>query len=166
MWRLCELLSKDCAKSGHVHTKFVLPFSDMYFYYFACCLTVFCKDFFIRRFCNFYLFQGAASFDIGSFAIVLVLQFTAVFKFMNTFQTEVVAESRAMVPDCRNRLKKAVQDLDILLVSLSKQIRSFLKIQITISIELIKECGLFCPWDFVVFIDCSFLSLVRYHSPW
>ncbi|KAL5257758.1 hypothetical protein ACHWQZ_G012623 [Mnemiopsis leidyi] len=29
--------------------------------------------------------------------------------------TEVVAESRAMVPDCRNRLKKAVQDLDILL---------------------------------------------------
>ena len=74
-----------------------------------------------------------------------MLQFTAVFKFMNTFQTEVVAESRAMVPDCRNRLKKAVQDLDILLVSLSKQIRSFLKIQITISIELIKERGLFCP---------------------
>lgn len=80
------------------------------------------------------------------------------FKFMNTFQTEVVAESRAMVPDCRNRLKKAVQDLDILLVSLSKQIQRFLKIQITISIELIKERGLFCPWDCVVFIDCSLLS--------
>ncbi|XP_063673714.1 tubulin-specific chaperone A-like [Bolinopsis microptera] len=29
--------------------------------------------------------------------------------------TEVVAESKAMVPDCRNRLRKAVQDLDILL---------------------------------------------------
>merc|ERR1712176_1001404 len=36
---------------------------------------------------------------------------------------EVVAESRAMVPDCRNRLKKAVQDLDILLedTSLSEE---------------------------------------------